>query len=157
MGKTALFCLFVAIVTSVVIGIKGYEINRDINGWKVRAQVSSEPNDMYLYMSNVKSGMEAYGMTNGYAALIFTTPDNDMSLIYRAVGQHISQAQVLTTMNRASQEYQSGLDNLRGSIRELDIHAFAYWGAHQGLFLNILCWVGWILGICLGIYVMLSS
>lgn len=110
-----------------------YQIDRDINGWKTRAQVSSEPNDMHEYMSNVKTGMARWDMTSGYAALILQKPDNDMKLILRTVEQHVDQAKVLTTLSRSSPEYQTGLDNLRGSIRELDLHAGYYWEVHQGL------------------------
>lgn len=132
-----------AAICVVVIVITSYHIDRDINGWKTRAQVSSEPNDMHEYMSNVKAGMEQWEMTNGYAALIFTKPDNDMSLIYRAVTQHVEQSKVLTAMNRSTPEYQTGLDNLRGSIRELELQTTYYWSVHQGL----LFWIGFVFGL----------
>lgn len=127
-------------------------IQRDIDGWKTRAQVSSEPNDMLAYMTYVKEGMERWEMTEGYSALIFQTPDNDMSLIYRAVNQHIGQAAVLTTMDRSTPEYQTGLDNLRGSIRELDLHTHEYWDMHQGIgwwaqaiaMAIVFCIAGWL-------------
>lgn len=144
--------LVFAIAVSTVLGVTSYQLNRDINGWKTRAQVSSEPNDMYDYMSKVKSGMESWGMTSGYAAIIFKTPDNDMSLIYRAVGQHVDQALVLTKMDHSSPEYQTGLDNLRGSIREIDLHTWAYYAAHDGLIWSILCWITWILFLVFGLW-----
>lgn len=149
-GVLALVCFVVALIASVTLGIANYQINREISGWKLRAQVSSEPNDMHTYMSRVKSGMETWGMTTGYAALVFQTPENDMELIYRAVNQHVDQAEILTKMDRSSPEYQTGLDNLRGSIRELDLHAFGYWAVHRGLIWNLLCWIGWLLFIILG-------
>lgn len=156
-GTLSIVFLVVALITSLIIGITSYQINRDINGWKARAQVSSEPNDMYDYMSKVKTGMESWRMTSGYAALIFRTPDNDMSLIYRTVEQHVDQAKVLTTMSRSSPEYQTGLDNLRGSIRELDLHAFGFWAVHDGLIWNVLCWVGWILFLVFGWWWLLEN
>ncbi len=135
----------VAVVTSVSLGLTKWHIDQDINGWKDRAQVSSEPSDMMLYMSNVKSGMEKWGLTTGNAALIFDTPDKDMVLIMRTVQQHIDQAGVLTKMDRSSPEYQTGLDNLRGSIRELDLHAWDAWYYHDGFGTAILCIIMWIL------------
>jgi hypothetical protein len=96
-------------------------------------------------MSKVKEGMERWRMTSGSAALIFHTPQNDMSLIYRAVTQHVDQAKVLTEMDRSSPEYQTGLDNLRGSIRELDLHAFNFWAVHGGLIWQFLRFISWIL------------
>ena len=147
----SILSLIVALIFSIVLVIANYQINRDIMGWKTRAQVSSEPNDMHEYMSNVKEGMGRWGMTSGYAALIFQTPDNDMALIYRAVGQHVDQAKVLTGMDRSTPEYQTGLDNLRGSIRELDLHAFGFYSVHQGLVSWILCLLGWLLSIVIGL------
>ena len=143
MGKLSVFCLILAVFTTVILVVNNYEINRDIEGWKSRAQVSSEPNDMHEWMTNSKEGMERWNMTQGYAALIFKTPENDMSLIYRTVSQHVDQAEVLTTMDNSSPEYQTGLDNLRGSIRELNLLAFEYWSVHTGLSWWILCIVAW--------------
>ena len=83
--------------------------------------------------------------TTGNAALIFDTPDKDMVLIMRTVYQHIDQAGILTKMDRSSPEYQTGLDNLRGSIRELDLHAWGAWFYHEGFGTVILCAIAWIL------------
>lgn len=141
----------IALIATIVLIVVGWQINRDINGWKARAQVSSEPNDMHEYMTNVKEGMESWDMTSGYAALIFRTPENDMALIYRAVQQHVDQAKVLTTLDHSTPEYQTGLDNLRGSIRELVLHTSYYWAVHQGLALWVLVIVGWISALVAGI------
>jgi len=100
---------------------------------------------MLAWMTNVKEGMERWGMTSGYAALIFRTPKNDMSLIYKTLINHVEQAQRLTTMDRLSPEYQTGLDNLRGSIRELDLQANYFWLIHDGLLLFAVTVVLWIL------------
>lgn len=144
--NSVLTCLSLLLAIGSTIGliVADYTINRDIEGWKTRAQVSSEPNDMYEYMSNVKTGMENAGMTSGYAALIFKTPENNMALVYRAVNQHVDQAKILTSMNRSSPEYQTGLDNLRGSIRELDLHAFYFWSVRDGLLAWIICIIAWV-------------
>ena len=143
MVKAALICLVVAIIFTAVLISANYDINQNISGWKTRAQVSSEPNDMYDYMSKVKLGMEQRSMTSGYAKLIFATPEHDMALIYRAVCQHVDQAKILTSMDRSSPEYQTGLDNLRGSIRELDLFAFKFWLVNH-LFSWFISWIAWI-------------
>ena len=139
-----LFTLF-WIANAAGLGLAGWQINQDIDGWKTRAQVSSEPNDMLIYMTNVRSGMESWGMTTGNAALIFKTPATDMELIFKTVTNHVDQAQVLTTMDHSTPEYQTGLDNLRGSVRELDLHSFKYWSVHQGLIFEITAWLSFIL------------
>jgi len=145
--KGAVFTLLLVVAIAATLGLVffNYQIDRQVNGWKTRAQVSSEPNDMLAWMTNVKEGMERWGMTSGYAALIFRTPKNDMSLIYKTLINHVEQAQRLTTMDRLSPEYQTGLDNLRGSIRELDLQANYFWLIHDGLLLFAVTVVLWIL------------
>lgn len=71
MGKFSIFLISLGLVALSIKGLQSYIINRDITGWKTRAQVSSEPNDMHDYMSRVQSGMKEYRMTSGYAAIIF--------------------------------------------------------------------------------------
>jgi hypothetical protein len=142
----SIILLLVALVITVALFITHYHISRDIEGWKERAQVSSEPNDMHEYMTNVKEGMEEWNMTEGNADILFPNPDNDMSLIYRAVQQHVDQAQILTDMNRSTPEYQTGLDNLRGSIRELNLEVHDYWNWHQGF----LSWVALVIVVIFG-------
>ena len=144
-GALAFVFLVLAICSSVDLGFTGWHISQDVDGWKSRAQVSMEPADMAAYMTNVRNGMEKWGLTSGNAALIFPTPETDMSLIYRAVNQHIATAESLTSLNRSTDAYANGLDNLRGGIRELDLHAWQDWVNHEGLLLNILCWTCWIL------------
>ena len=56
------------IVNAAGLGIANWQINQDIVGWKTRAQVSSEPNAMLTYLTNVRNGMESWGMTTGNAA-----------------------------------------------------------------------------------------
>jgi hypothetical protein len=127
----------------VWIMVVDYQLDRNINGWKDRAQVSSEPNDMLQWITKTKEGMENWGMTSGYSELIWQTPDNDMALIYKTVVNHVNQAEVLTKMNRSTPEYQTGLDNLRGSIRELDLQTYGYWNIHQGFVI----WIAGIIGL----------
>lgn len=136
----SLVFLVAFVACCVVIFVAHYNISYDIIGWQVRGQVSSEPNDMHLYMSNVKAGLEKWGMTTGHADPFLPKPDNDMALIYRTVNQQVEQSLVLTTMDRRSPEYQTGLDNLRGSIRELNVQAHHYWSLHIGL----IFWLGFL-------------
>ena len=147
--KKLAFWGLLCLVSVIVIGVNHYNISRDIEGWKNRAQVSSEPNDMVLYLENVQRGMESRGMVTGHAALIFPTPDNNMSLIYHTVQQLVEQAKILTTMDKRSPEYQTGLDNLRGSIRELNLFSKDYWSVHQGIF----WWLACILSLVVIVYI----
>lgn len=151
-GVLSLVFCAIAIIVSVMLGITGWHIRQDIGGWQERAQVSMEPDDMALYMTNVKEGMQKWGVTEGNALLFFPTPATDMSLIFRAVNQHIDTAKSLINMDRSSIQFATGLDNLRGGIRELSIPAYQYYVNHQYLSTNIFCWIFWILFIAFGIW-----
>lgn len=134
MRKVALGAVFVfALSLGFIIG-KHYQLRQDITAWKNLAEVSSEPNDMYEWMLKVQQGMEKHNMTNGSSALIMKAPDNDMANIYRIVKNHVEQAEVLTKMDRSTPEYQTGLENLRGSIGKLDLQVITYWNVHSGWF-----------------------
>jgi hypothetical protein len=152
LGTLSLVFLAIAVVVSIVLISNAWQISRDIDGWKDRAQVSMEPNDMADYMTNVKVGMEKWEMTSGNAAWLFPTPGSDMALIYKAVIQHIDTAKSLAELDRSSDAYANGLDNLRGGIREIDLHDFQYWANHQGGFAQFSFWVGWIAFIFFGLW-----
>lgn len=151
-GVLSLVFCAIAIVLSIVFGIIGWHIKQDIGGWQQRAQVSMEPDDMTLYMTNVKEGMQKWGVTEGNASLFFPTPATDMSLIFRAVNQHINTAKSLIDMDRSSIQYATGLDNLRGGIRELSIPAYQYYANHQYLGANVACCVFWVLFFAFGVW-----
>lgn len=143
MKGLAWFGVGLVLLMIVGIGINSYEINRDIESWKSRAEVSSDAEDMLQYMGHVKSGMEARGMTSGYAALILTTPENDMSLIYEAVTDHIENLNFATTeMEPGTEEFEQRVDRIQDSIGDLELHSFDFWSAHQGLMFWIVGFVG---------------
>ncbi|QQG41244.1 MAG: hypothetical protein HYV90_03665 [Candidatus Woesebacteria bacterium] len=144
--------LLLGLFTAVMLRLSSWRINQDINGWKDRAEVSSEPHDMLLYMTNTRDGMVKWGMTEGNAALFFPTPETDMSLIYRNVNQYVDQSKVLLEMDRTSPQYAMNLEQLSWSINRLDLHAFQYWANHDGLDTAILCWVGWLAFVVFGIW-----
>lgn len=123
-------------------------LDRDIGGWKVRAQVAANAPQMLEYVQKLRLGLEKRKMTEGFAALFVTKPENDMSLIYQAVLQVEERAQSLTTLPRTSDAYQQGLDDLRGTLRELSVPAKGfYWRQHLPTALRIfLIWGGaWLL------------
>jgi hypothetical protein len=157
LGTLTIVAFVVGLVTAIVLGLTSWHIDQDINGWKDRAQVSMEPTDMVTYLTNVKNGMQKWGMTSGNAALFFPTPETDMALIYKSVNQHITTAESLVAMDRSSIQYSAGLNNLGNRISELDLHAFQYWANHQGLLINIFCWIGWILSVVFGVWWLVAS
>lgn len=155
-GTLSLVGLVVGILTGGILGYKAWRIQQDIYGWMYLAQISNEPHDMYTYLSNVKSGMEAWGMTSGNSALFFPDPSTDMGKLYRAIGQDIDQSRYLESFDKGSPQYAINLDNLRGAIREQTIPAYQYFANHDGLVVSIFCWIGWIVFLILGLIWLLT-
>ena len=135
-GPTKLtgWVLLLAIIGSVFIGLMNhYFISREIGDWQYRAQISSNVVDMKSDMEKVKAGLEKWQMTEGNAYLIFKRPETDMGLVMQAVNSILFRAGQLESLNITSTEYQVGMDDLRGVIRELWIPAGLYWTRHHGL------------------------
>ncbi len=126
------------ICPSAKLGIKHYTIDRDITSLLDRAQVSSSAEDMLEYMTKLISAMESRGMTKGHNATVFKKPRTDMSLIYKSVIRSIERLTRVANMNIESIEYQTALDDIRGTLRELDLQAYGWWMS-QGAWMLI--WV----------------
>lgn len=149
-GVLSIMFLLVCVSSAIIFGITSWRIYQDVDGWKDRAEVSSEPHDMLLYMTNVKNGMEKWGMTTGNSALIWQSPASDMGLIYRNIGQYVDQAEILTNMDRSSTQYAMNLEQLSWSINRLELHSSDYWGTHQGLPISVAFYVGLALFLVFG-------
>ena len=116
--------LIVSLVVSVLVGIflisQGYQLNRDVEFVAHRAQVAADVPDMLKYMKELKAGMERHNMTRGHTALIFTTPGNDLALLSESITQIITRLEVVKDVPRSETTYQVALDDIRGTIRELE-------------------------------------
>jgi len=116
--------LVVWVVSVILLGYWSlYLVARDTTAFLDRAQVSADIEDMEDYMIKVKNGMEKWNLTSGYAAFIFRHPENNMKLIMRTIDKIIMRADTVKKMPKYSIEYQTAIDDLRGTIRELDIKA----------------------------------
>lgn len=128
--------------------MKDYEMNRDVLSWKDRAQVAANAPDMLGYIKTMRSSMENHGMTEGQCAVIFGTPATDMGKNYQAVLKIEERLQIIDNMDESSQAYQSGTDDVRGIIRELNFSATEWWFVNRcpipcGLFI-LFIGLGWI-------------
>ena len=108
-----------------------------------RAQVAAEAEDMLGYMQDLKVNLEEHGMTDGYTAVIFKGPDNDLSLNYRAINRIIERLDGIKDMDKTGTTYQVALDDIRGTIRELPNPTDGYvWVAVWGwTLLVLLLWI----------------
>jgi len=132
--------ILVALAGCIVFTVmQNYGIDKDINGWLDRAQVSSNPTDMKNYLIECKEGMIKWELTDEHDAIIFETPENDMELIMKALERSIDRCHEIEKMDTGSPEYQTALDDVRGQIRELDLHSNGrYWVKHWYVFPIIL-------------------
>jgi len=124
MRKRARLSVIVAILYTLVVGtylgIRNYRLNRDIDAVAHRAQVAADAEDMLRYMRQLEANMEQYGMTSGHTAVVFKRPDNNLSLLYKSVGNIVDRLEEVVELPKSSTAYQVALDDLRGTIRELE-------------------------------------
>jgi len=157
-GKGAFWFFLVACIVCVIgYGYAEYVIKRDVTDYLERAQVASDATDMYKHLTSLKTGMETYGMTRGYAAFIFTKPSNNMEFIYQSVSrshERIGEAcEFDTTTEAGVLQYDTRLDDVRGVLRELQIPAMEFWWRHTpvGLMLMVIGWSSFILVCFIGL------
>lgn len=144
MKKSFIIAITVSVLSGVILLVGEFFIKKEITGWFNRAQVAADAKQLHKNMVKVKNGMERHGMINGYAAYIFwRTPDYNMAEIFKAVNAIVSRAEKIAAMDQTSTTYQVALDDLRGTIRELDLHAWEYKWRHSGyLLFMVLCIIG---------------
>jgi len=104
----------------------GYPINRDV--WDVldRAQITAESEDMFNLVDKaiveleVRKGLfSGKPQTEGHCAWIFKKPSNSLDAQYLALKNIRTRLKRTNTFSKSSVEYQSAIDDIRGTIREL--------------------------------------
>lgn len=110
----------IAIIYAISGGINSsYHIQRDIVAPFERAQVSATADNMLKYIQQGKAALEMKGWTSGHTAYVFKTETTDMALVYESIIGLEDRLKLINSMEPASMEYQSGMDDCRGIIREL--------------------------------------
>lgn len=155
-GALSLVFLVIAVVASVVLGIAGYQIQRDIDSHLALARVEGQAESMLVDLTNAQAGLDAWNMREGYSAIIFKTPDRDMARVRHILVEYTERVQTFVAMDKASDAYQQGMDDLQGRITGLNVHAYDYWLAHDGIFPYTWCWVGWVLFLVFGLWWLFS-
>jgi hypothetical protein len=117
----------------IAIGYNGYQITVHVTGYLDRAQVAADIEDIHNYLVLTKQGMEEGGFTQGYATWWLPTPENDMTLVTKALNQLINRSSLIIGMDKTSTAYQTALEDIRGTIRELNLHTHEYYIWHNGL------------------------
>jgi len=142
--------LIIWAVVGILLAVKaGYVVHRETGAWLNRAQVSSSAEDMDNYLEKLETGMEEFELTDGNAAFVFKTPDNDMELIMKAIEKARVRLGEIKQMSIASVEYQTGLDDVRGVLRELEPQAEYRYCINHWFWFWFSALFGWILVIVL--------
>ena len=115
--------LIIAMIANANCVSKALELGRDIGGPLNRSQVAAKPAEMDKYMAQVQQGMEKYGLTKGYWTWfgINQNVDTDFSVAYQSVLNIRERLVTIMSFDPTSTQYQVGLDDIRGTIRELHI------------------------------------
>ncbi len=103
-----------------------YPLERDVWGVLDRAQISAESEEMYklvneaiINLENKKSLFSGLPQTKGNCALIFQKPVNNLEMQYTALVNIRTRLERTNTFDKSSVEYQSAIDDIRGTIREV--------------------------------------
>ena len=124
------FCAFMIIAVSLF-GILRYitweyPISRDVWDRLDRAQTSAEAEDMLIYTTEAINNLQNYKglfsnrpQIQGHCAMIFKKPSNDLSAQYKILQNIKSRLERTITFDKTKVEYQSAIDDIRGTIREL--------------------------------------
>jgi hypothetical protein len=134
-------------------------VEGDIDRWFTRAQVSAEVEDMIIYLDKTEQGLDKWGMREGHSGLIVRNAGNDMAEIRKNLDniqkRAVQLAQTPVEERGRDAAYQTGLDDLRGTIRELSIPALGYYWRHDGLPValgQIFVWsFGWLFAASFGV------
>jgi len=130
----------VALALLTTVGVWPYY--RDIDAMVYRAQVSADAGKMADRLDETLANMEKYGVTHGYAALIFTSPENDVALDYEALKDLSLRARSISQLANTSVEYQTALDDMRGTLREISVDALYFGLIHgAGLWVDLAIWI----------------
>jgi len=129
-----------ALAMGVVTIAISFPFYREIDAMVYRAQVSADAGKMADRLDETLANMERYGVTQGHAALIFHSPENDVALDYEALRDLRDRASGISTLDRLSVEYQTALDDMRGTLREITVDAWYY-----ALIRQPSLWVAWVL------------
>jgi len=125
--------------------IMGYEVSKNIGSWLERAQVSADAEDMAIYVDKALLGLKKYDLNDGYCAIIFKKPDNNLNLHFQAITQIARRARQLSSLDKTSDAYQSGIDDLRGTLREIIRPGFMCMMAGSYIWVAVLWWIDLVL------------
>lgn len=143
--------ILIAIGLFVYCGVAEWMLGRDTNSLLERAQVAADAGVMLEYVEQLEENMVEHGMTHGHAAVIFKTPSNDMSLVFNSVQNARTRLVEVKDLPKDSTTYNVALDDLRGTLRELDLHTGGWFWTIRGWWMSLIAAI--VLFVALGCFV----
>jgi hypothetical protein len=121
------------VVVVVVLGGKTlYELDRDLDSLKDRAQIAANASDMRAYMEQLEANMRRHRAISGHTAFLFRNARTDLALQHQGVNRVIERLREIEQLPPATQA--AGLDDIRGVLREMPSLAFGVaWTTLGGL------------------------
>ena len=113
-------------------------VSRDIDALKNRAQVSNSPSKMAELLEQMLVNMEERGFETGYGSLLVKSEWTSIIAIKENINQVLGRLEVVKTMPRESDAWQQAMDDIRGTLRELNLHSYGQWQWNRG---------GWLWGL----------
>ncbi len=131
---------------------RALEVGRDIGAPLNRAQVAAQPEDMDMFMEKVQKGMKEHGYTSGHSRPYNQNIDSDFAVQYEAVVSIRERLAQAIKFDPASIEYQTSIDDIRGTMRELVLsqqeqNYWKYWWTTPAIFLGLIMLIA---GIAIG-------
>lgn len=115
--------IFLVIAWLLFTGVKyvmwDYPMERDVWDNLNRAQTSADTQDMLDYVVEAKEGLAYRDQTAGHCALLFKKPSNDLAAQYKIIENIVSRISDANSFQKTSVQYQTALDDIRGTIREV--------------------------------------
>jgi len=104
----------------------GYPMQRDVWGVLDRAQITAESNDMLNLVREARLNLEqkiglfsGVSQKQGHCALIFKEPSNSLDAQFLSIQNIEKRIERTNNFDKSSVEYQTAIDDIRGTIREL--------------------------------------
>ncbi|MFA5013663.1 MAG: hypothetical protein WC520_03860 [Candidatus Paceibacterota bacterium] len=141
LGFVFAICIIMFVVSIVVVVINTIHLDNTVTAAKYRAQTCASAEEMHTRLIELDAVMEKEGMNAGYCSLLNHNVWTDMKEIRKNIQALIIRTDEVRQLDHKTDAYQSGLDDIRGNIRELETSVFGWWTYNGG---------GWIWFLLLG-------
>ena len=132
--------LAVLVMVGLFAFIPSCQARAEIDSLIQQTQVAASLGEISDNLTDVIGAMERRGATSGYSNLIDRVPENDIGLDYQAIIRIRDRAELLRNEDVFSTTYNVALDDIRGTLREIDVNAFGwqFWANPAGWIFTIL-------------------